>query len=242
MAAIRYRVQDLKADRILYVVGADQALHFRWCSPPPGWRAGCPTTSTPSTSSSASMLGSDGSMFKTRSRRVRQADRPARRGRRARAVGAPRRPRATTRPRAPRSRTRSGIGAVKYADLSVSHDSDYVFDFDRMLALHGNTGPYMQYATARIRSIFRKAGHRRRREATASDRARPSPPSAPWRCSCSASATIVERGRGTLRAAPARRLPVRDRQRLHHLLRAVPGAEGRRRRRTTRASGSPCAR
>jgi arginyl-tRNA synthetase len=50
-----------------------------------------------------------------------------------------------------------GIGAVKYADLSVSHDSEYTFDFDRMLALHGNTGPYLQYAAARIRSILRKA-------------------------------------------------------------------------------------
>ncbi len=47
---------------------------------------------------------------------------------------------------------------MKYADLSVDHDSDYVFDLDRMLALTGNTGPYMQYADARIRSIFRAAG------------------------------------------------------------------------------------
>jgi arginyl-tRNA synthetase len=51
-----------------------------------------------------------------------------------------------------------GIGALKYADLSVARDSGYTFDFDRMLALTGNTGPYLQYATARIRSIFRKAG------------------------------------------------------------------------------------
>jgi len=50
-----------------------------------------------------------------------------------------------------------GIGAVKYADLSVAHDSEYVFDLDRMLALTGNTGPYLQYAAARIRSIFRSA-------------------------------------------------------------------------------------
>ncbi len=50
------------------------------------------------------------------------------------------------------------MGAVKYADLSVSHDSEYIFDYDRMLAFTGNTGPYMQYATARIRSIFRKGG------------------------------------------------------------------------------------
>ena len=51
-----------------------------------------------------------------------------------------------------------GIGAVKYADLSTGHDTEYVFDFDRMLALTGNTGPYVQYAAARIRSILRKAG------------------------------------------------------------------------------------
>jgi arginyl-tRNA synthetase len=50
-----------------------------------------------------------------------------------------------------------GIGAVKYADLSVAHDSEYVFDLDRMTALHGDTGPYLQYAAARIRSILRRA-------------------------------------------------------------------------------------
>ena len=51
-----------------------------------------------------------------------------------------------------------GIGALKYGDLSVARESSYTFDFDRMLTLTGNTGPYLQYATARIRSIFRKAG------------------------------------------------------------------------------------
>jgi arginyl-tRNA synthetase len=51
-----------------------------------------------------------------------------------------------------------GIGALKYADLSVARDSSYVLDFDRMLTLTGNTGPYLQYATARIRSIFQRAG------------------------------------------------------------------------------------
>jgi arginyl-tRNA synthetase len=50
-----------------------------------------------------------------------------------------------------------GIGALKYADLSVDRESSYMLDFDRMLALTGNTGPYLQYATARIRSIFRRA-------------------------------------------------------------------------------------
>jgi arginyl-tRNA synthetase len=51
-----------------------------------------------------------------------------------------------------------GIGAIKYADLSTARDSEYVFDWDRMISFKGNTGPYLQYATARIRSIFRRAG------------------------------------------------------------------------------------
>ncbi|HXM70543.1 MAG TPA: arginine--tRNA ligase, partial [Thermoanaerobaculia bacterium] len=51
-----------------------------------------------------------------------------------------------------------GIGAVKYADLSTARESPYLFDWDRMISFRGNTGPYLQYATARIRSIFRRAG------------------------------------------------------------------------------------
>ena len=51
-----------------------------------------------------------------------------------------------------------GIGAVKYADLSVAHSSEYVFDLDRMVSLTGNTGPYLQYVVARVRSIFRSVG------------------------------------------------------------------------------------
>jgi arginyl-tRNA synthetase len=51
-----------------------------------------------------------------------------------------------------------GIGAIKYADLSTALGSAYVFDWDRMISFRGNTGPYLQYAAARIRSIFRRAG------------------------------------------------------------------------------------
>jgi arginyl-tRNA synthetase len=51
-----------------------------------------------------------------------------------------------------------GIGAVKYADISTDRTKDYVFDYDRMLAFDGKTGPYLQYAHTRIRSIFRRAG------------------------------------------------------------------------------------
>ena len=50
-----------------------------------------------------------------------------------------------------------GIGAVKYGDLLPNRQSDYVFSWDKMLALNGNTAPYLQYAYTRIRSIFRKA-------------------------------------------------------------------------------------
>ena len=60
-----------------------------------------------------------------------------------------------------------GIGAVKYADLSTDRIKDYVFDWDRMLAFEGNTAPYLQYAHARICSIFRRAGvEPQRRRAT----------------------------------------------------------------------------
>ena len=51
-----------------------------------------------------------------------------------------------------------GLGAVKYADLSQNRMTDYVFSWDKMLAMNGNTAPYLQYAYVRIRSIFRKAG------------------------------------------------------------------------------------
>src|SRR5256885_3189228 len=55
-----------------------------------------------------------------------------------------------------------GIGAVKYADLLPNRQSDYVFSWDKMLALNGNTAPYLEYAYARIRSIFRKGGEQSR--------------------------------------------------------------------------------
>ena len=62
-----------------------------------------------------------------------------------------------------------GIGAVKYADLSTARESAYLFDWDRMISFRGNTGPYLQYATARIRSIFRRAAEAEGREAPGSD-------------------------------------------------------------------------
>ncbi|MER7211441.1 arginine--tRNA ligase [Streptosporangium sp. NPDC000239] len=154
MATIRYRVQDLKADRLLYVIGATQAQHMSMLFASAKIAGWLPDHVHAEHVQIGSVLGSDGKMFKTRSGEsvkllellneaevraaevIRDSDYGDEERREiAHAVG---------------------IGAVKYADLSVSHDSEYVFDFDRMLALTGNTGPYLQYAQARIRSIFRK--------------------------------------------------------------------------------------
>ncbi|MEV4893502.1 arginine--tRNA ligase [Nonomuraea sp. NPDC055795] len=154
MAAIRYRVDDLKADRILYVVGADQALHFRMvfaAAEQAGW---LPDTVSAEHIQIGMMLGKDGKRFKTRSgASVKLMDLLHEAVDRATAAIDDRGYDETTKAEIAHG---VGMGAVKYADLSVSHDSEYVFDFDRMLGFTGNTGPYMQYATARIRSIFRR--------------------------------------------------------------------------------------
>ncbi|MDA0634835.1 arginine--tRNA ligase [Nonomuraea sp. MCN248] len=156
MAAIRYRVHDLKADRILYVVGADQALHFRMVFAAARLAGWLPDTVSAEHVQIGMMLGKDGRRFKTRSgESVKLMDLLQEAIDRASAAIADRGYDEVTREAITHS---VGMGAVKYADLSVNHDSEYVFDFDRMLGFTGNTGPYMQYATARIRSIFRKAG------------------------------------------------------------------------------------
>ncbi|GGL19263.1 arginine--tRNA ligase [Sphaerisporangium melleum] len=156
MAAIRYRVRDLKADRILYVVGADQSLHFQMifaAARQAGW---LPDSVSAEHTQIGMMLGADGRRFRTRSgESVKLTDLLDEAVERASAAIAERGYDEATRAEIARA---VGIGAVKYADLSVSHDSEYIFDFDRMLSFAGNTGPYMQYATARIRSIFRKGG------------------------------------------------------------------------------------
>ena len=119
-----------------------------------------------------------------------------------------------------------GIGAIKYADLSSDRHRDYVLDWERMLPLDGNTAPYLQYAYARIRSIFRRAG-----AAAAAGRGRsrwPSRPSGRWRSSWSASRTVVDEVAGQPGVPPAGRLPVPAGGRVQRVLRAVPGAAGRR--------------
>ncbi|WP_454293462.1 arginine--tRNA ligase [Salana multivorans] len=161
LAAIRYRARDLGADQILYVVGASQNLHFRmifataeaagWLTREDGSRV------QPVHVQIGSVLGSDGKILRTRSGSSLRLAALIQEGveKAAAVVDAARSDLDDDERR--RIARQVGVGAVKYADLSVAHDTDYTFDFDRMLALTGNTGPYLQYATARIRSIFRKA-------------------------------------------------------------------------------------
>ena len=156
MAAIRYRICDLGAQRMIYVVGDDQRLHLAMVFAT-ARRAGWLTDKVSAEHAVIGLVtGPDGQRLRTRTgEQVKLASLVDEAVERAERVIADRYPDATERCRIAEA---VGIGALKYSDLSVARDSSYALDFDRMLALTGNTGPYLQYATARIRSIFRRAG------------------------------------------------------------------------------------
>jgi arginyl-tRNA synthetase len=158
LATIRYRIRDLKADRILYVVDSRQALHFRLIFEA-AQRAGWLTDDVEATHVPfGTVLGPDGKPFKTRAGgTVRLTDLLDDAVTRARAIVAEKNPDFSA-DLLDQIAEQAGIGAVKYADLSNSRIKDYTFDVDRMVALVGDTGVYLQYAHARIRSILRKAG------------------------------------------------------------------------------------
>ena len=157
LATIKHRVDDLGADRLLYVIGAPQQLHLQMVYETARRAGWLPERVEVVHVRIGNVLGPDGKILKTRSgapvRLMALVDEAVAR---AGEVVAKARPELSPPERAAIAR-QVGIGAVKYADLSVSHDSEYTFDFDRMLALTGNTGPYLQYAAARMRSILRKA-------------------------------------------------------------------------------------
>jgi arginyl-tRNA synthetase len=158
LATIRHRIRDLKADRVLYVVDARQALHFRLIFEA-ARRAGWLTDAVDVEHVAfGAVLGPDGTPFKTRSGdSVRLVDLLDTAVAKARSVVAEK---AHDLDAATRERIAEqvGIGAVKYADLSSTRVKDYVFDVDRMVSFAGNTGVYLQFAHTRIRSILRKAG------------------------------------------------------------------------------------
>ena len=155
-AAIRYRLTELHASRIIYVVGSEQAQHLHMVfelARQAGWLTG---TARAEHAPIGLVTGSDGKRLRTREgEQVKLNSLIDEAVERAGKVIADRYDDPVLREQIAEA---VGIGAVKYGDLSVARDSSYAFDFDRMLALTGNTGPYLQYATARIRSIFRKAG------------------------------------------------------------------------------------
>jgi arginyl-tRNA synthetase len=156
LATIRHRSLDLHADRALYVVGAPQNLHFRmvWSAAD---RAGWIKGTEPIHVQIGNVVGADGKILRTRSGDVVSLQSLVDDAlERAAEVVAESRPDLPAEERASIAH-QVGIGAIKYADLSVSHDSGYTFDLDRMLALQGHTGPYLQYATARLRSILARA-------------------------------------------------------------------------------------
>ena len=158
LATIRYRIGELKADRLLYVVDSRQALHFRLIFEA-ARRTGWLTDAVDVTHVAfGTVLGPDGRPFKTRSGdTVRLMDLLDAAVDRARATVVEK-GHALTDEDLNQIAEQAGIGAVKYADLSTSRTRDYVFDVDRMVSFAGNTGVYLQYAHTRICSILRKAG------------------------------------------------------------------------------------
>jgi arginyl-tRNA synthetase len=159
LAAVRYRVRELEAQRVLYVVGAPQKLHFElifataalagWVDDPQQLRH----------IAFGSVLGEDNKMLRTRAGQaftlmdllldaVTHAGEILRS--RAAEQDAPEPP--------PELAAAIGVGAVKYADLATHRERDYVFSLDRMLSLDGNTSVYLQYANTRALSVLGRAG------------------------------------------------------------------------------------
>ena len=157
LACVIDRVERVKGDLLLYVVGAPQAQHFAMVfkvAEMAGWLH--PPTQAVHVMF-GSVLGSDRKMLKSRSGEpLKFIDLLDEAVERAAAAVAEKNPNLSAEERAEIAGI-VGIGAVKYADLSTDRIKDYIFDWDRMLAFDGNTAPYLQYAHARICSIFRRA-------------------------------------------------------------------------------------
>ena len=154
IATIDYRLDDLKADSVWYVVGAPQTLHFKQIfeiARQQGYRADLRHVTF------GSILGEDRKLMKTRSgENVPLRELLEEACRRARKIIDKKNPDLSEAEKIDVAQ-KIGIGAVKYADLSQYRMTDYVFSWEKMLSLQGNTAPYLQNAYVRIRSIFRKA-------------------------------------------------------------------------------------
>jgi arginyl-tRNA synthetase len=156
LAAVQYRTEELKAQRVLYFTDARQALHFRQIfavADKGGFKHGDASLEH---MPFGAMLGDDGKPFKTRTGGVvKLADLLDEAELRATALVKAKNPAIDAATAAQLGHV-IGIGAVKYADLSKNRTSDYVFDWEQMISFEGNTSPYLQYAYTRIQSIFAK--------------------------------------------------------------------------------------
>ena len=157
LSCVLDRVERLGADLMLYVIGAPQQQHLQMVfavSEMAGWLV--PPTEAVHVGF-GNVLGADRKMLRSRSGdSVKLVDLLDEAIERADDAIAEKNADLTGDDRAAVARM-IGIGAVKYADLSTDRVKDYVFDLDRMVSFDGNTGPYLQYAHARICSIFRRA-------------------------------------------------------------------------------------
>lgn len=156
LAAIRYRHTVLNLDRALYVVDARQSLHFQQIFTI-AQKAGYSANMVLEHIGFGTMMGEDNRPFKTRTGgTVKLIDLLNEAEQRAFELVSSKNPELDE---AQRRRIAQvvGIGAVKYADLSKHRNSDYVFNWNTMLSFEGNTAPYLQYAYARVASLFRKA-------------------------------------------------------------------------------------
>ena len=155
VATVDYRINDLKADTIWIVTGAPQILHFKQIfeiARREGYKADFRHITH------GSILGENRKLMKTRSGDnvpLRELLNEA--CARARKIVDEKNPDLSDAEKIDIAQ-KIGIGAVKYADLSQYRMTDYVFSWDKMLSLQGNTAPYLQNAYVRVRSIFRKAG------------------------------------------------------------------------------------
>ncbi len=156
LATLEHRLKTWHPDEVVYVTDARQQLHFQQVFE--AFRRWHPEAKVKLAHVwFGSILGEDGKPFKTRSgETVRLSDLLDEAEERAFKVVSDKSPDLPEDARRQIARV-VGIGAVKYADLLPNRQTDYVFSWDKMLALNGNTAPYLQYAYARIRSIFRKA-------------------------------------------------------------------------------------
>ena len=157
IACAKYRYETLHADRVLYYIDSRQHQHLMQA-----WtivrKAGYVPESVPLEHHMfGMMLGKDGKPFKTRAGgTVKLSDLLDEALERARRLVAEKNPDMPA-DELEKLANAVGIGAVKYADLSKNRTTDYIFDWDNMLAFEGNTAPYMQYAYTRVLSVFRKA-------------------------------------------------------------------------------------